>query len=277
VYHALIAAKAKWDRGYEDLQTLKADTDRFAKREPYKIPVKLDGKSGWHIARLQVVEEPPPDLSVLVGAIAYQCLSALNLIAWELAARKIGRRKIFAPEIRRDISFPIAQCSKDFRSLRLVTQGYVSKQAVTAFDSVQPYSTRYGPGGPTHHDLFLIKELADSDKHRILSGALGRLDLGGISLKWNESVARDPEFVRNIKESWRSRYIEDGAELARVRFKVGNAKAKVSVDRHPPAHVAFRSDNWTVILDDVESCIATTMWTVRQFVPLFPGAGDPWA
>jgi hypothetical protein len=92
MYPPLRAAKAEVDPGREDLKTLRENIGTLLERNPYRVEVEFDRKTGWHVAYARIVQEPEPDLAVLVGSAAYQFHSALNLIAWELAARKIGRK-----------------------------------------------------------------------------------------------------------------------------------------------------------------------------------------
>jgi hypothetical protein len=273
-YPALVAAEAKWNRGGEDLKALHERIARVLKGQPYQIEVKFDRESGWHTAYARVAEKPLPDLSVLVGATAYQFLSALNLIVWELAARKVGRRKVFTEGIRRDIAFPISAKPADFESLRL--HRYVSKQATARLRGVQPYMGPHGPGGPREHPLFLIKALADADKHRLLTAVFGRWNPGDIKYVWDRSVARNPTFEQLIPTGNRERFVHDGTPLSRVRFEVGNTKAKVGVDRQPAAEITFHTGEWhfgTVALD---VCRGATAWSIRYLTPLFAGQPNPW-
>jgi hypothetical protein len=276
VYGALEAAKAKWDRGFEDFKRLQLNTGRFVKSNPYRIAIEFEAETGWYVAYTRMVEQVPPLFSVLVGSISYQCLSALNLTAWELAARKIGRRKI--EQVKDDIFFPMAKTGGDFKSLRLISKPYVSKQAVAGLRAVQPYSTQHGPRGPGQHPFFMIKTFADTDKHRVLAPMLGRVTIENVRFKWDRAVARNPTV-----EHWTSRtriggtpFIRDGAPLGRIRFEVGNTKAKVRVDRQPTAQVAFVAGRWVVGLDEIAQCLGTTMRSIRNLAPLFPRETDPW-
>jgi hypothetical protein len=107
----LKAAEAKLRHAFEDLHALRTNRAAFLKACADPLTVEFDRGSGWWIAKIGVVEEPPPDLSVLVGDIAYQCLSAFNHIVWELAARKIGRRRITDKRIREHVQVPVAHSS----------------------------------------------------------------------------------------------------------------------------------------------------------------------
>jgi len=272
-YSALLASRAKWNRGVEDLDALEERIGQVSKGNPYGIDVEFDRKTGWHTAYTRIRQLPPPDLSVLIGAAAYQFLSALNLIVWELAERKIGRHKINDRRIANDIAFPIASKSKDFESLRLVTQAYVSKPAIARLRGVQPYSGP-DPAEIPGHPLLALKPLADTDKHRILAGAFGRVEYEGIHFVWDESVARDPIFEHLVPLG--VRFVHANAPLARVRFQVGNAKVKVDVNRQPSADITF-SDGRRMYSAEVMRAIAgATCWAITYLTPLFPGEENPW-
>jgi hypothetical protein len=272
-YSALLASHAKWDRGVKNLDALEERAGEVAERDPYGIDIEFDRKTGWHTAYARIRELPPPDLSVLIGGAAYQFLSALNLVVWELAERKIGRHKINEGRIANDIAVPIARKPEDFESLRLVTQAYVSKPAIARLRGVQPYSGP-DPAGIASHPLLALKPLADTDKHRILAGVFGLVKYEGIHFVWDESVARDPTFERLVPSD--ARFVYANAPLARVRFQVGNAKVKVDVNRQPSAEIQF-SDGRRMYSAEVMRAIAgATRWAITYLTPLFPGEENPW-
>jgi hypothetical protein len=157
MYPPLRAAKAKVDPGREDLKTLRENIGTLLERNPYRVEVEFDRKTGWHVAYARIVQEPEPDLAVLVGSAAYQFHSALNLIAWELAARKIGRKKVETKDVKRDIAFPISERRQDFHSLRIIRKASVSKPAIAALEGVQPYMSPHMRRGPRPTRCFLSR------------------------------------------------------------------------------------------------------------------------
>jgi hypothetical protein len=112
----MAAAKAKSRRAFANLQLLRADERTIFESGDNAVTVEFDRRSGWWIAKLGMVEEPPPDLGVLVGDIAYQCLSAFNIVVWELAARKIGRRKVATKQFRNHVQLPVALTRRAFET-----------------------------------------------------------------------------------------------------------------------------------------------------------------
>jgi hypothetical protein len=99
-----------------------------------------------------------------VGSIAHQGYSALNHIAWALAARKLGTSKALAN--RRQLDFPICDSEAEFKRLKVLK--HVSRQAAQKFEGLQPYQRRAENHGRIQHPLLLVKELANADKHRVL-------------------------------------------------------------------------------------------------------------
>ena len=91
---ALVASGEKLRRASEHLDAVASEIVAFRNRNPYRITVQFERDTGWWVATARISEEPGPRLSVLVGEVAYAHLSALNHLVWELAARKVGRRKV---------------------------------------------------------------------------------------------------------------------------------------------------------------------------------------
>jgi hypothetical protein len=274
-YPALVAARAKWDRGVKDLEALEQRVREVSSRHPYGVDVEFDRKTGWHTAYARIRELPPPDLSVLVGSATYQFLSSLNLIVWDLAERKIGRHAINEGRVANDISFPIALKPADFDSLRLITRGYVSKKAVARLRGVQPYSGP-NPAEAPRNPLLRLKPLADTDKHRVIAGAFGNLNYEGVRFAWDESVARHPTLESLLPEVRIARFVYDGTPLARIRFQVGNAKVKVGVNRQPTADIEFSDGRLMYSTDWLRAIAGATHWAIAYLTPLFPGEENPW-
>lgn len=260
-YPALVASHAKWYRGAKHLDALEERIGEVDKMHPYRIEVELDRETGWHTAYARIKELPPPDLSVLVGAAAYQFLSALNLIVWDLAERKLGRHKINEGRIANDIAFPITRRPEDFESLRLVTQAYVSKKAITYLGRVQAYSGQ-DPADIPRFPLLALKPLADADKHRIIAGVFGGVSYEGIHFVWDEAITRNPTFERLIPEG--TTFMYEDTPLARVRFEVGNDKVNVNVNRQPAADITFSPGRGIYTADGMRAIAGATRWAISN-------------
>lgn len=267
-FGALTAAEAKYARALEDFQALDRDVRRFLNSKPYRMGVEFEPQSGWHVARLRIREEPPPRLSVIAGNVAYQLLSGLNHVAWELAVRKLGIAR--ARKKRQGIEFPIAKTSGDFDARAIVTQRLVSKQALAVFDKLQPYNRTNGEKTAPQHPLVTMKEVADADKHRILAPSFGRGDFGSVQFRWNQRIARGPRINDTLRRRSKLRAIPDGAELARIRFETGNDQVHVRVKRQPAIGISFESDNWTLGMEGIASWVFVAHHAFVALSGLFP-------
>jgi hypothetical protein len=273
---ALEAAWAKYQRACEDLKTLDADTRRFLDREPYRAAVKFEPETGWHIAHIRILEEPPPTLSVHVGSLAYQCYSALNHVVWQLVVRKVGKKRAYA--LRNHVGFPLALKPRDFQSL--CTPQNVSKPARAVLESLQPYRR---PHKLTGHPLLLIKELADADKHRVLAPSYGLADItdimGNSRFAWDTTVASNPTFRRDLPLRHPAgvpiRMLKDGAEFMSIRFGTGNEHANVRVNGKPTAEIVFESDTWGFTQRRIRDMLATTDRCLTRLATLFPRESWP--
>ncbi len=226
--------------------------------------MEFERESDWHVARAQIREEPPPDLGVGIGAIAYQLLSALNLVTWSLAVRKLGIRR--AEAVRHQIQFPVTFSQGHFKNTKLVSCGHVSKAAIAVFDSLQPYNGFHGLPGARSHPLAVVKELADADKHRVLATTYGRMDMGRVRFQWDTGPTGP--LIRLARR--RSRNLETGAELARIRFETGNEQANVRVDPQPRLELVFETDSWAITLHHVANGYGATLTCLDTFRSLFP-------
>jgi hypothetical protein len=264
--HPLDGAEAKIARAWEHSKTLRTEIRAFIKREPYRVAVDFDPKSGWHIAHLRAPEEPPLRLSIIAGEMAYEYISALNHVIWELAARKMGRKRVW--NHRMSVQFPVTTSPEIFAKQALVRKRYISKPALAVVETLQPYSGPNGQAGAFSHPLWLTKEVADSDKHRILAPRITQLILKELEYDWDETAATDPDIERLISPG---QILDDGTELGRVRFAVGNAEAKVRVSHGEiPVDILFGSGKWALSVRDFGNTHAYVNAALRRLAPLFP-------
>jgi hypothetical protein len=266
MHPALEAAYAKRDRAREHLDTLEDEADEFMRGYPYRIAVKVDPDSGWYTARLKIEEEPPPRLGILVGEVAYECISALNHLVWELAARKQGRNRIW--EIKQRVQLPVCKGPAHFAEQALVKGRLVSRDALAKIEGLQPYRTPdQRPWLKPNAALADLKAIADADKHRILARGFGDLRLDEIQWFWDEQKA----FAPVVEYLSGDGVLEDGADISRIRFETGNRHAGVDVDRQPGADILFATDSGDLSILDIAGA-----WTwldrlaLPLLAPLFP-------
>jgi hypothetical protein len=256
----LEGTKAKLERADEHLQALHTESKRFLKRKPYAFTVDFESEAGWYVVRSQIIEQPPIKLAVLVGEVAYECISALNHAVWQLAARKRGRHKV--EEIRREIQFPVALTPGKFREEPVIRKKHISAAAITVLDELQPHDAKHRP--PNQHSLFVLKEIADADKHRVLVSRFAEVRLGGLKLDWS-NASSDPEIIdAPISGKW----LEDGTELTRLRF-AGENKPEVRVTGDPAPAILFGTREFSVAIRDLNTATAYMRHAVERLTSLF--------
>lgn len=163
---SLVGFDLKMQRAEQHLKTLRGAVERFAKSDFYETRAEIDYK-GRLVARLKNVKDPPPDLSILVGECVYNMRSALDQLAYALAAA----HTVPLPERWGELSaFPIFKTGPWYRGegrrrgAASKIQG-MSRSAKTSIERLQPYHRRKNP---PLECLAMLEELSNVDKHRVL-------------------------------------------------------------------------------------------------------------
>jgi hypothetical protein len=276
---ALEAAWAKFQRAQQDLAALDRDVERFLESQPYRVEVRFDADSGWHVAHLRILAEPPAALSVHVGSLAHQCYSALNHVVWRLVERKMGTKRAEARKLR--VAMPLCTSAEAFA--KNFTARHVSKAARGVLESLQPYHR------PDRRNwIALLKELADADKHRVLPPSYGVGELwevlNGEAYEWDDSLASDPTAER-LLPAHRDPFtipedaVQDGAALLRVRFASGNERADLHVREQPTVELVFESDTVGIFHSQLRPMVDFAGHYLACLATLFPAEswppGDP--
>jgi hypothetical protein len=265
--HPLDGVQGKIERAWEHQKRLRKEIKEFAASKPYSIAAEFDPASGWHLARLRTAAEPPVRLSIIAGEMAYEYVSALNHVAWVLAARKLGKREAWA--CRMNVQFPITLAKNQFEKQVLIKRGLVSKDAIKIISDLQPYTGRDGEKGARRHSLWLLKELADSDKHRVLAPRVSSLILQDWEYGW-ENLRKSDRF-KSEKLLRRGQRLGDGTVLGRIRFIDGNERGNVTVKHGAiPIDVLFETEQWMLTTSDFGNAHAFMNHALRALTPLFP-------
>lgn len=261
MHPALEAAYAKRDRAREHLEALEMEADEFLGGYPYRVSVDLDAERRWYVASAKIIEEPSPRFSVLLGEIAYECISALNHLVWELAARKQGRKRVL--KLKRSIQFPVCASPRHFAQQAVVKDRLVSRDATAVLAALQPYEALYDSRLRPNESIRWIKDIADTDKHRVLARGFGELVLDELEWEWDETRADGP-----IEEGLLGpdQPIDNGTKIGRIRFRSGHRHAAVHVDRQPGADILFDTGEERVRIRNMEGALE---WLDRRALPWF--------
>jgi cytochrome c5 len=265
--HPLDGVRSKIERAWAHRKQLRAEIKAFEDTKPYTIIARPGDTPGEYLACLRAAAEPPIGLSVLAGEMAYEYISALNHVAWVLAARKLGKKRAWNE--RMSIQFPIGLDPAQFRKQAIVKKHLVSQQAVRIMGQVQPYTGRDGEEGARKHSLWLIKELADSDKHRVLAPRVSSLLLREWEYGWDH-LRRGEKFTitKVLKPGQR---LKDGMVLGRLEFPDGKDRENVEVQHADiPTDVYFETEEYMLNLKDFGNVHAFMHRALDQLAPLFP-------
>lgn len=189
--HPLDGARLKIARAREHLESLRVDIRTYLDEQPHEV--RSQPETRMHTSRaatnfyafyaqqnpvhslppIPVPGVPPPNLSTIIGDCVTNARAALDYIVWELAQR------YFKPPFditdrndRRIVAFPIFDNETDpglkDRLDRLAFRT-IPTDAVTLIKIAQPYNTGY-------ESLGWLRELVNTDKHRMLLLTTGRFD-----------------------------------------------------------------------------------------------------
>jgi hypothetical protein len=241
------------------LGSLHEAVDAYLEREPYRVELDFDEKAACHVVYIRVFEDPPLELSLMVGDLLQNLRSALDYLAWQLALLCNTEEELTKPAVARNITFPISRRAEDFASHSLLS--FIPEEACAAIKRLQPYQRRDGAEG---HALFILNELAKVDRHRVLHASLASLELAHILLDWGDSVDREPYFDLTITAD---EPFEDGTEIGRV-FGLG-PDSDMSVNRHPTSSILLTDGFEAVPLRLFGDLCATTGRLISIFKPFF--------
>jgi hypothetical protein len=170
--HPLDGPRLKVQRAERQLQAYRQAEQAFVKKAQYKIvKAEFNPKTGKNVYRVRESVPPPLEWGAWLGEIAHDLRSALDGLAWQLAllnpgepfeytgfpicivgrgkTKVIGGRR-YGPFWRRDKRAPLQS---------------VDRHLWTRIEAFQPY--KRGNGG-RHSPLFLLHELNNTDKHRLI-------------------------------------------------------------------------------------------------------------
>ena len=167
--HPLDGPRAKVKRAKTQLGALYEDSQRFFTKNPNIIAAtEFDKKAGNYPIRVKgCPSELPEQWSVIIGEITHDLRSALDLLAWQLALLE-------TPTPYDKMAFPIysvgrsrskssfwGERGKGPTCLKSIHRRYWAR-----IEAFQPYK---GGHGYSHSPLFLLHELNNADKHRLIS------------------------------------------------------------------------------------------------------------
>lgn len=182
----------------QDLMPQLSEMHRVEENRYHIAPAEKDRRTDRYALRVIAIDEVQPTLpvwSLVIGEVAHHLRAALDGLFWELARRRYAESILL--KNRQDIEFPLLVARKNqtheqrLKSIRKRTR-WLTPDDAALVDWWQPF--RPGNGG-TRSNLWLLQELNNADKHRVLQVCAAE-GLVGRWLASGNKVTSRPEFLR---------------------------------------------------------------------------------
>lgn len=141
------------------------------------LGAKFDAESGEHIVYINCIPDLVPflnNVALFVGDVVHNFRCALDHLAFQLA--RYHRGGSLTPRQERDVQFPIADSEEGFERQRDRYLRYIAPEHITIIEGLQLYHRTAGRpdgwSGPYIHQLALLRDLSNMDKHRMLTPIL---------------------------------------------------------------------------------------------------------
>lgn len=233
-------------RAKEHIEVIRLLHYKFIDQSSYRIIVsELESGGRYYALRVLVDLMPPRDLGLCIGEAAYQLRSALDGLVYQLALLNPNT----SSETLTRTQFPIFSrgsikgCINGIGgSRRKCPRGSAAHYRCNRGRSIDPLIPRHKAmierlqpyhraNGGKHDPLFLLHELNNADKHRLLPVA-GATPGGYMAGGWWRGD-RPPYYRIGLH-----RVLEDGAKAGRTDAQSVRSK-RVEVDQEIPALIAF--------------------------------------
>lgn len=232
------------DRALQHLQSLESEVGRWLEKRPYRTFTQLDAERGEKFVCVEVLEQPPLKLSLIIGDCLHNLHSALDNLVYELALSHHGGGPL-PDEIADSSAFPIYCYEEDFlarkkngdlspRSGLHKIRG-IAPAAQTIIQELQPY---HRGDDCFMDDLWILNELSNVDKHRLPHLAIAVPESEPTIVSMDPGVT-DVYFIYGP--------IKDRAPVVRYRYS-GNPDAEVQVDLDGTLSVGFEPGTATLNL-----------------------------
>lgn len=204
--HPLDGFLLKLNRAETHLESVHQSIEKFVRSDYYETSTEYDYKRRL-VARLKNVQPPPAELSVLIGDTVFNLRSALDQLAYGLAATYT--RPLPEP-VAWTSAFPIFSSGRRYRTGGRGGAAYkmrgMSHHARAAIGRVQPFHKRKNP---MLVYLWMLEELCNIDKHRLVHLTTAATHAMSFQVSGTGFLRLDSAEVI-------PRPIEDGAVVARL-------------------------------------------------------------
>lgn len=174
---SLAGVDKKIQRAMFQVNQLDRQLAAFTNHEPFTVRVDKEPVEGGYVGRLVALQNPSvgePDVSLvlLAGEILYQLRSSLDHLVHQLVILSGNEAKL---RDSRKHQFPIFETQAGYKERSAGMIAGVSDEIAGMIERQQPYVHR--PDGPRDDALWILQDLNNTDKHRLIPVAVVGIDV----------------------------------------------------------------------------------------------------
>lgn len=262
--------RLKWEGAVRNLEAIKVKVAEFVESDPHRVTVKFELEADCHVARMDLREDPDPQLGIMVGEFVHNLRSCLDHIAWQLAC--LSNSAKVCNKNRASIYFPVCHSSGQFSKHPVLP--FLPKDARTFMRGFQPYE---GFSEPRDHWLAGLNLLWNSDKHRVVHAVMTLAHIGQTTFRpgFLSPENDSPIEVEPLLDRYRDGGVYDKAEIAYIRFERSEPDAqKVEVVSHPPVEIRFGTGSIEFSIESLGNLAAHVADVRSEFDGLLQARAD---
>jgi len=257
---SLVAVLTRVEWAERDVETLNSEIDRWLEHQPYAARLEFYEEERLWVVQLRM-PTPPLVWGVVVGNIVHNLRSALDNLVWQLVLLN-GEQPRSGP---RGNDFPIfGRPVSDFKKAAATSLAGVAPQHVAQIEAVQPQNSSAHVALDAH-PFAALSELANADKHRVLTP----VSIGGPA---GEEVLVNFRTEEPGVVAWRETFLErleDGATVACCQL-APSYQGAVEATLELPIHVELRERRGVKLTEMLWVLCFSTRNLVCEFASDFP-------
>ncbi|MBI2855403.1 MAG: hypothetical protein HYX93_00975 [Chloroflexi bacterium] len=262
---------AKFNRARNQIKALNETIAATLNGYTYSVVIaERDRDPSYRVLRLRTEQDALPiEWSAIVGEIAHDLRSSLDLLACQLAILNPANSRVIEDVVEK-VSFPILlygpRSKRPESRWRRNTGGLFKRKHKTLIEGLQPYHRR---NGQRLSPLWLLHELNNADKHRFIQIAMVSASVISprrLTLSRGPDVTESP-MIGGI-EVKQGVPFKNGAKIGRIEI---NSQGNVKVDVRITAEVRFNQGCEAVKGFHVMSVLVGASNAVNETLRLFSG------